>query len=109
MASDRLLDPGSSPLTRGKRLCYCLSYAALGLIPAHAGKTATSRGTARYPPAHPRSRGENAEQESNLPSPAGSSPLTRGKRLHHIVGVACLRLIPAHAGKTSTQSCRRGV
>ena len=101
MASDRLLDPGSSPLTRGKRLCYCLSYAALGLIPAHAGKTATSRGTARYPPAHPRSRGENAEQQSNLPSPAGSSPLTRGKLGLSVSFGLLWRLIPAHAGKTS--------
>ena len=100
MASDRLLDPGSSPLTRGKRLCYCLSYAALGLIPAHAGKTATSRGTARYPPAHPRSRGENAEQQSNLPSPAGSSPLTRGKLGLSVSFGLLWRLIPAHAGKT---------
>ena len=32
----------------------------------------------------------------------GSSPLTRGKRLHQDPFVMTVRLIPAHAGKTST-------
>ena len=51
---------GSSPLTRGKLRGDSLSSAMIGLIPAHAGKTATLVG------GHDRG--------------AGSSPLTRGKR-----------------------------
>ena len=53
--------PGSSPLTRGKRLRVPGSRTAGGLIPAHAGKT-TAEGLLReYGGAHPRSRGENAK------------------------------------------------
>ena len=50
---------GSSPLTRGKRVCVNRDRAVLGLIPAHAGKTRTRRPHASANPAHPRSRGEN--------------------------------------------------
>ena len=92
--------PGSSPLTRGKLREVGLPLGGRGLIPAHAGKTgAGGRGC---PPsrAHPRSRGENAAEETAVDIHLGSSPLTRGKRdvregAHRIVG-----LIPAHAGKT---------
>ena len=70
------------------------------LIPAHAGKTPrpASRGALGW--AHPRSRGENHDQDAYPDPRPGSSPLTRGKprgraRTHHRP-----RLIPAHAGKT---------
>ena len=49
------------------------------LIPAHAGKTSTSRGSAPPKRAHPRSRGENSGTWSIKTSLWGSSPLTRGK------------------------------
>ena len=52
--------------------------------------------------AHPRSRGENARPWCPRHSPAGSSPLTRGKPHHLTLARALLRLIPAHAGKTAT-------
>ena len=42
----RLRSPGSSPLTRGKRICIDCTDPAPGLIPAHAGKTA-AMGVAR--------------------------------------------------------------
>ena len=35
----RLFRVGSSPLTRGKRATVIFTIAAIGLIPAHAGKT----------------------------------------------------------------------
>ena len=38
----------------------------------------------------------------------GSSPLTRGKRLEAAVVLLVLRLIPAHAGKTSRRADRAG-
>ena len=50
--------------------------------------------------AHPRSRGENPELAQPSTASAGSSPLTRGKRV--AASAACVTdgLIPAHAGKT---------
>ena len=50
---------GSSPLTRGKLAPAVLRPAALGLIPAHAGKTICHIGSTGRGRAHPRSRGEN--------------------------------------------------
>ena len=51
--------PGSSPLTRGKLRRPRRSGQALGLIPAHAGKTRKRRPLRTPVWAHPRSRGEN--------------------------------------------------
>ena len=93
---------GSSPLTRGKRVLVVRRAGAVGLIPAHAGKTIASAPRSTAPRAHPRSRGENEIEALLDPEQQGSSPLTRGK-LHCIGnGRARHRLIPAHAGKTTT-------
>ena len=72
-----------------------------GLIPAHAGKTTAPENWPCTPPAHPRSRGENAANVDGRLRGGGSSPLTRGKRPLNTPGPAEVRLIPAHAGKTS--------
>ena len=50
---------GSSPLTRGKLVQVTGQAVGGGLIPAHAGKTRSARGTSPPDRAHPRSRGEN--------------------------------------------------
>ena len=50
---------GSSPLTRGKRHMGVVIDTGLGLIPAHAGKTAVLGAHTLSARAHPRSRGEN--------------------------------------------------
>ena len=50
---------GSSPLTRGKRQRWNGPRGGIGLIPAHAGKTAPLRRVYCETEAHPRSRGEN--------------------------------------------------
>ena len=71
--------PGSSPLTRGKRCARKCDQVMGGLIPAHAGKTATSTMRKRRLPAHPRSRGENSDPAYGRALSMGSSPLTRGK------------------------------
>ena len=91
---------GSSPLTRGKLAFRGDVPPAAGLIPAHAGKTSvtTTHGGARR--AHPRSRGENVACLYVARTPAGSSPLTRGKQAHRPNNPRKGRLIPAHAGKT---------
>ena len=91
---------GSSPLTRGKRPGTRGSWAALRLIPAHAGKTALSGASMRSPRAHPRSPGENLPAPSVDVAVSGSSPLTRGKQIIHPQDRRERRLIPAHAGKT---------
>ena len=51
--------------------------------------------------AHPRSRGENLEEDSGLVDFLGSSPLTRGKPLEAHGESLAEGLIPAHAGKTT--------
>ena len=96
---------GLSPLTRGKPGRTPVRSTPAGLIPAHAGKT-NSAGL--YPislPAHPSSRGENSYEASvTFPRP-GSSQLTRGKRSVTVPVNITARLIPAHAGKTSSYAC----
>ena len=91
---------GSSPLTRGKRSPSWCTVPALGLIPAHAGKT--TRPVHQFPCrwAHPRSRGENQGVGRELGKVEGSSPLTRGKLRPHAEADQAPGLIPAHAGKT---------
>ena len=53
---------GSSPLTRGKRARLSRSIRQIGLIPAHAGKTAARAAAIKSARAHPRSRGENTNR-----------------------------------------------
>ena len=92
---------GSSPLTRGKPVEHLRDRRPRRLIPAHAGKTAAHTQPCSYEAAHPRSRGENliggcliapgaAHPRSRGENftyhvwpfhAAGSSPLTRGKRI----------------------------
>ena len=92
---------GSSPLTRGKRECSGCHQGQPGLIPAHAGKTPRSTVLVSSSPAHPRSRGENPSTRTAGTTLSGSSPLTRGKRWVAFRARPTLRLIPAHAGKTT--------
>ena len=91
---------GSSPLTRGKRSHPAGLRSRARLIPAHAGKTPTSREIASRSTAHPRSRGENWFSSASTISRSGSSPLTRGKLEGAAHARVACRLIPAHAGKT---------
>ena len=91
---------GSSPLTRGKRPSGAYRKNHPRLIPAHAGKTVFCRLRSTVSRAHPRSRGENIQGEDASHVRAGSSPLTRGKRVYRCEVWGLVRLIPAHAGKT---------
>ena len=101
-AFSRACIAGSSPLTRGKPGHASHDHGFSGLIPAHAGKTLVSEATPEDSGAHPRSRGENTSRAILNPALAGSSPLTRGKQQGDYRPMLELRLIPAHAGKTST-------
>ena len=91
---------GSSPLTRGKHVAGLARGLPRGLIPAHAGKTVSSRNSSNSARAHPRSRGENFCGCSAPDADWGSSPLTRGKLASASQSIGCSGLIPAHAGKT---------
>ena len=103
------LTEGSSPLTRGKLDRLSRNALHLGLIPAHAGKTATNLAKAAQAAAHPRSRGENGHGGHGGWSFQGSSPLTRGKPRRTNVHTVPGRLIPAHAGKTWSRPSTRTV
>ena len=98
---------GSSPLTRGKLETVVNWPRVVGLIPAHAGKTSLVRWALPSRWAHPRSRGENIMEQTADAHGAGSSPLTRGKRVGIDGDRAVLGLIPAHAGKTWRPTRRR--
>ena len=97
-------NPGSSPLTRGKHGRLPRAARTRGLIPAHAGKTATRPPPPSSPTAHPRSHGENTMRTNLCPNPSGSSPLTQGKPVDLLLRRALQGLIPAHAGKTSRRA-----
>ena len=92
---------GSSPLTRGKQNMLAGERGHGRLIPAHAGKTVDDSPEVIEAQAHPRSRGENVLPRLPSADFAGSSPLTRGKLQAIVPIIASVRLIPAHAGKTS--------
>ena len=94
---------GSSPRVRGKRPPLVLFGAAVGLIPARAGKTVRGGGACTLAPAHPRACGENPADLGGEPGDGGSSPRVRGKQSACSRSEARRRLIPARAGKTSTQ------
>ena len=70
---------GSSPLMRGKQNMTQATRWRLGLIPAHAGKTAIAIFALCMTGAHPRSCGENVTIKATAGPEVGSSPLMRGK------------------------------
>ena len=80
-AGKSIIDGGSSPLTRGKRVISGCAAKMGRLIPAHAGKTRRRGRLRRDVGAHPRSRGENERYGIVTERKEGSSPLTRGKRI----------------------------
>ncbi len=95
---------GSSPRMRGKLLSGGLTGALNRIIPAHAGQTAD--GPFRHPQRtdHPRACGANPHCRRRTVWTRGSSPRMRGKpqQPSDLRGVE--RIIPAHAGQTSTRS-----
>ena len=93
---------GSSPLTRGKPSGCRTAPGRRRLIPAHAGKTGVLSVVHSTYSAHPRSRGENLIGAVRTFVVTGSSPLTRGKLALIVPSTSCFRLIPAHAGKTTS-------
>ena len=95
---------GSSPRVRGKRGSSRATDAAHRLIPARAGKTASSGAPPGSARAHPRACGENWAATDMGSSAPGSSPRVRGKPAPCAAPPAGGGLIPARAGKTSCAS-----
>ena len=73
---------GSSPHTRGLPVALVVAEVCLGIIPAHAGFTASIDAKAAQLGDHPRTRGVYDLPELGEWEEAGSSPHTRGLRRH---------------------------
>ena len=96
------------PRSRGVDHLSCAqSGGGARLIPAHAGSTSDHRVKGEHFGAHPRSRGVDIKVLSNKSAFEGSSPLTRGRRRTRYIELLRCRLIPAHAGSTSSAPTTR--
>ena len=101
--------PGSSPRMRGKLGGPPVDLLQLRIIPAHAGQTALGRIRCSFSTDHPRACGANDSWTRWQRSRTGSSPRMRGKpppKRPHRHG---MRIIPAHAGQTSTCPSKNAV
>ena len=94
---------GSSPRGRGKLPPAFSHQAGWRLIPARAGKTEGRGGSLDGFGAHPRAGGENTPTTARPPTVTGSSPRGRGKLIGLLILIILVGLIPARAGKTSSQ------
>ena len=97
---NRIMEPGSSPLSRGIRAGLAGESLHRGIIPALAGNTANRHHGRRRSWDHPRSRGEYGAQRMEALTAAGSSPLSRGILLAIRRLGPTIRIIPALAGNT---------
>ena len=95
---------GSSPHMRGKLAVADTEEDRVRIIPAHAGQTGAGFGAGAADRDHPRTCGANQPLRRLEYRPAGSSPHMRGKPLYQGLRLRVRRIIPAHAGQTSTLS-----
>ncbi len=95
-----LAKPGSSPRERGAPWQPGWRHGGIGLIPARAGSTSSSRLTARPFRAHPRASGEHSLDAARRPPVEGSSPRERGAPRRVDARGRQRGLIPARAGST---------
>ena len=91
---------GSSPRVRGTRFRLVAFGRRHRFIPACAGNSVRSCGSAITPPVHPRVCGELPPTTTNQPPPAGSSPRVRGTPSSGVSGAIRRRFIPACAGNS---------
>ncbi len=92
---------GSPPQVRGKPSYFSGLCAARRITPAGAGKTFRRRQSFRTNMDHPRRCGENQTHLPAAEMKQGSPPQVRGKRADSTGTLACVRITPAGAGKTS--------
>ncbi len=93
---------GSSPHMRGKLRGISVNLLSRWIIPAHAGQTSSVCIRLGVYADHPRTCGANQSKRYMDLGKTGSSPHMRGKRLWGRRARAAHRIIPAHAGQTST-------
>ena len=91
---------GSSPRMRGSPLHFSKRHSPPGIIPAHAGLTATRLLSKRSARDHPRACGAHARSSMRSSHRRGSSPRMRGSPLLQIGSQGRKGIIPAHAGLT---------
>ena len=91
---------------RGKRRPTPAGERALRIIPAHAGQTNASPLKRCPKPDHPRACGANQQRAGEAQLACGSSPRMRGKRHPPSPCNPVMRIIPAHAGQTVSNSSR---
>ena len=94
------MNTGSSPHTRGARLCVPGVGVDVGIIPAYAGSTRWARSGRSSLRDHPRIRGEHPMRNANPHGTPGSSPHTRGARYPAADRGPGPGIIPAYAGST---------
>ena len=95
-------DFGSSPRMRGKPAARSRRVMRVRIIPAHAGQTSAAARAGWSRPDHPRACGANVLTLHLHHAASGSSPRMRGKRLDFKGFELKSRIIPAHAGQTTT-------
>ena len=95
---------GSSPLARGIRSVCSAKRHPVGIIPACAGNTKSDKYCQNLYWDHPRLCGEYAEGMALKDCLIGSSPLVRGILLFDILRSSTLRIIPACAGNTASNT-----
>ena len=98
---------GSSPRMRGKRYGEANGTVTMRIIPAHAGQTMAPASSTIPRPDHPRACGANDVNTFVDDQARGSSPRMRGKPYISALPVRVMRIIPAHAGQTSSHPARR--
>ena len=101
------LVPGSSPHTRGARVCRCPGRPGRGIIPAYAGSTHEDLRRLQVDRHHPRIRGEHAPSRIRLGKSIGSSPHTRGAPRRRRPRGGPGRIIPAYAGSTAATAVKQ--
>ena len=78
------------------------------IIPAHAGNSRAQKLGPSYRSDHPRACGELAPAATASPTPRGSSPRMRGTLPRVLLGQGRVRIIPAHAGNSSSATSTTG-
>ena len=99
---------GSSPHTRGTLGGKLDALRHVRFIPAYAGNALALHAGTSSPAVHPRIRRERTFLKFCRMADGGSSPHTRGTRLHLSKEAAQVRFIPAYAGNAIPCHRRRG-
>ena len=105
---DAIAVDGSSPQTRGARICVMWALLAIRIIPAYAGSTRGVKQYASKKADHPRIRGEHPHDGTGVLIALGSSPHTRGAPKRAFKNARIVGIIPAYAGSTFPLTVARG-